>query len=101
MSSDLNASRSSQDRMPEKSKEDRLKETLRLLSELKRVGLSPVTVGYDKVKEILSKWVKDGEAVEAEVIFPRFDRVAKVSLPKMDDRAAGISLKVITGAYDV
>jgi hypothetical protein len=79
--------------MPDKSKEDRLKETLRLLKELGRVGFSEVDVGYSEVKGILSQWVKDGEAVEAEVEFPRYYRVAKISLPKTDERAGGITLK--------
>lgn len=81
--------------MPDKSKEDRLKETLRLLKELGRVGYSSIDAGYDEVKAILSKWVKDGEAVDTEVPFPRYNRVAKISLPKTDERAGGIALKVI------
>ena len=81
--------------MPDKSKEDRLKETLRLLKELGRVGFAPVDIGYNEVKAVLSQWVKDGEAVEAEIEFPRYNRLAKISLPKTDDKAAGIVLKAV------
>lgn len=81
--------------MPDKSKEDRLKETLRLLKELGRVGFSQLDIGYNDVKAVLSQWVKDGEAVETEVEFPRYNRVAKISLPKTDERAGGITLKAV------
>lgn len=81
--------------MPDKSKEDRLKETLRLLKELERVGFSEIDIGYRQTKAILSQWVKDGEAVEAEVEFARYNRVAKISLPKTDERAGGITLKAV------
>jgi hypothetical protein len=82
--------------MPDKSKEDRVKETIHLLKELGRVGFNSLDKGYDDIKDILRKWVNDGEPVETEVEFPRYDRVAKISLPKGDDRAAGIALKVVT-----
>ena len=81
--------------MPDKSKEDRLKETIRLLHEIGRVGFSPVDKGYNEVKDILRTWVNDGVAVETEVEFPRYNRVAKISLQKSDNKAADIVLKVI------
>jgi hypothetical protein len=82
--------------MPDKSKEDRVKETIRLLKELGRVGFNQLDKGYNEVKDVMRKWVEDGEAIETEVEFPRYNRVAKVSLPKEDDRAAGIALKAVT-----
>jgi hypothetical protein len=82
--------------MPDKSKEDRLTETIRLLKELGRIGFSALDKGYNEVKDILRKWVNDGEPVETEVEFPRYDRVAKISLPKEDDKAAGIRLRAVT-----
>ncbi len=81
--------------MPEKSKEDRLKETIRLLKELGRLGYSAVDKGYNEVKAVLTKWVNDGEPIDVDIEFPRYNRLAKISLPKMDDRAAGIVLKAI------
>jgi hypothetical protein len=81
--------------MPDKSKEDRVKETIRLLKELGRIGFNALDKGYNEVKDVLRKWVEDGEPVETEVEFPRYDRLAKISLPKGDDRAAGITLKAL------
>jgi hypothetical protein len=56
--------------MPEKSKEDRLKETIRLLKELGRLGYSAVDKGYNEVKAVLTKWVNDGEPVDVDIEFP-------------------------------
>lgn len=81
--------------MPDKTKEDRVKETIRLLKELGRVGFAPVDKGYNEVKDILRTWVNDGEALETEVEFPRYNRLAKISLPKSDTKAADIVLKAI------
>jgi hypothetical protein len=80
--------------MPDKSKEDRVKETIRLLKELGRVGFFQVDRGYNEVKAVLTKWVDDGEQVMTEVEFPRYNRIAKISLPKDDDKAAEITLQV-------
>jgi len=82
--------------MPDKTKEDRLKETIRLLKELGRVGYSALDKGYNEVKAVLSQWVTDGEPVDVDIEFPRHNRLAKVSLPKGDDKAAGIVLKVVS-----
>jgi hypothetical protein len=81
--------------MPDKSKGDRLKETIHLLKELGRVGFLKVDRGYNEVKSILTKWVNDGEQVTTEVEFPRYNRIAKISLPKGDDKAAEITLKAV------
>jgi hypothetical protein len=79
----------------DKSKADRLKETIRLLKELGRIGYSDVDIGYNDVKALLTEWVNDGEKRDAEIDFPRYNRKAIVSLPKREDRAATIQLKVI------
>jgi hypothetical protein len=81
--------------MPEKSKADRLKETIRLLKELERIGYSDAVLGYSEIKGVLTQWVNDGENVYVEIAIPKFNRLAKVSLPKMDDKAASILLKVV------
>ena len=72
-----------------------MKETIRLLKELGKLGYSVVDKGYNEVKAVLTKWVNDGEPIDVDIEFPRYNRLAKISLPKMDDRAAGIVLKAI------
>jgi hypothetical protein len=81
--------------MSEKTKGDRLKETIRLLKELDRVGIRDLHQGYNEIKAMMTKWVNDGEAAEDTIDLPRHGRVADVKLPKMDDKAASINLRVL------
>jgi hypothetical protein len=80
---------------PDKPKGDRLKETIRLLKELQRVGFPETDVGYKEVKRIMTQWVEDGEALSTVVTFPRHGRDAHLELPKRADKAASIRLKVV------
>jgi hypothetical protein len=79
----------------DKSKADRLKETIRLLKELQRVGFHETDPGYMEIKRIMTQWVNDGEKVSAVVCFIRHGRDAHVELPKRADKAASINLKVV------
>ena len=79
----------------DKPKEDRLKETIRLLKELQRVGFPETDVGYKEIKRIMSQWVNDGEALSTVVSFPRHGRDAHLDLPKRADKAAAIRLKAV------
>jgi hypothetical protein len=81
--------------VPEKTKADRLKETIRLLKGLQANQLSEWDGSYKEIKAILTKWVEDGDAVEAKVDLFRQNRIAHISLPKGADRPATIGLKVI------
>ena len=81
--------------MPDKCKADRVKETIRLLKELERVGYSEAVLGYSEIKKVLTQWVVDGEKGYFEIHVPQMNRVAQVSLPKKDDKAASILLKVV------
>ena len=80
---------------PEKTKEERLKETIRLLHALQKNGLSKIDFGYLEIKDMMTKWVTDGEAADAKIDLFKQNRVAGVSLPKRGDRAATINLKVV------
>ena len=79
----------------QKPKEERLKETLRLLKGLKANGLTEGDGSYAAIKGLLSQWVENGEAVDAKIDLFRQNRVAHISLPKGADRPATIALKVI------
>ena len=81
--------------MVQKSKADRLKETIRLLNELKRVGITEASSGYSEIKDIMSQWVTDGIKKTATVELFRHGRKAEISLPDRADRAANIALKVV------
>jgi hypothetical protein len=79
--------------MPDKSKFDRVKETVRLLKELQRVGFNPNDSGYKQIETIMKKWVEDGEPASDTVVFMRHQRDAIIELPRSDDKAASIQLK--------
>jgi len=77
----------------DKTKEDRLKETIRLLKELQRVGIHETDPGYKEIQGLMTKWVADGAFAKASVDFIRYERRAEVELPKHADKAASIRLK--------
>lgn len=79
----------------DKPKEERLKETLRLLKGLKANGLTEGDGCYGAIKGLLSQWVNTGEAVDTSIDLFRQNRIAHISLPKGADRPATIALKVI------
>ena len=79
----------------EKSKADRLKETIHLLKQLKGLGYSEIDAGYKEVQAHLTQWVADGERLNTTVDFARHNRIAELSLPKVASRAASINLKVV------
>jgi hypothetical protein len=81
--------------VPDKPKEERVKETIRLLKGLKANGLGEANSGYREIRDVMTKWVEDGEAVEARIDLFRQNRIAHVSLPKGSDKLATIALKVV------
>jgi len=72
-----------------------VKETLRLLAELKRVGINETASGYGEIKRIMTQWVNDGKKTSEVVELPRHGRQADLFLPETDDKAAAINLRVV------
>ena len=62
-------------------KNDRVRESVNILSKLKKLGIPEVDIGYRNTKVVLDKWIADGEATEAQVDFPRAGRIAHMFLP--------------------
>jgi hypothetical protein len=79
----------------DKPKEERVKETIRLLKGLKANGLSDGDGPFRAIKDLLTHWVETGEAVDTKIDLFRQNRIAHISLPKGSDRPATIALKVI------
>jgi hypothetical protein len=82
----------------DKPKEDRVRETIRLLKGLQANGLSERDGAYRTIKDLMSMWVENGEPVDTTVDLFRQNRIAHISLPKGADRPATIALKVIREA---
>lgn len=72
-----------------------MKETIRLLKALQSHGYTEKDGGYRIIKEMMTKWVADGEAADAKIDFFKQNRIAEVSLPKRGNKAATINLKVV------
>lgn len=64
-----------------KSTEERLKESIRILSQIKKLGIGQYDTGYVELSAKFSEWVKGGDAWQGTIDFYRWNRQAKVSLP--------------------
>ena len=78
----------------EKTKEDRLTETMRLLTELQKNGVRKNTLSFMELKQKMSVWVDTGVAADYVIPFPEYGREAIVSLPRYNNKAATIHFKV-------
>lgn len=77
-----------------KSKEDRVKEGISLLKQLKDSGVKDHSLGFIELKEQISCWIQSEESWDGVIDFREYGRIAEVDLPKYTNRAAGIKFKV-------
>ena len=77
-----------------KSKEERLKEGINLLKQLRDNGVRDYSLGFIELKTKISEWVSGEEGWEGTINFNDYGRIAEVDLPKYDNRSAGINFKV-------
>jgi hypothetical protein len=77
----------------EKPKEERLKEGLSLLTQLKEGGVRGNSLGFLALKQQISSWIDTGAAWDGTIPFAEYGREAVVSLPKYHNRAAGLNFK--------
>ena len=68
---------------------------IRLLKALQANGIPERDGAYKEIKEMMTKWVTDGEQAYAEIDLFKQNRIAHVSLPKGSDKAATINLMVV------
>lgn len=78
----------------EKTKEERLSETVNLLTQLKTNGVRANSLGYLALKQKLTAWVETGMSEDFTVPFREYGREAVVSLPRYNNKAAGIHFNV-------
>lgn len=77
-----------------KPKEDRVKEGINLLKQLRDNGVRDYSLGFIELKTKISEWVSGEDGWEGDISFSDYGRIAQVDLPKYDNRAAGINFKV-------
>jgi hypothetical protein len=81
-----------------KTKEERLKEGLSLLTQLKTGGVRGNSLGFLSLKQQIGSWVDSGEPWDGTIPFTEYGREALVSLPKYNNRAAGLNFKRVVSA---
>ena len=77
-----------------KSKEDRLKETMNLLTQLQTNGVRKNSISFLDLKQKMSSWVETGESIDFKLPFPEYGREAIVELPRYNNKAATIKFNV-------
>jgi hypothetical protein len=77
-----------------KSKEDRLKEGINILKQLRDNGVRDYSLGFMELKDKINEWVKSENGWEGTISFSDYGRIAEVDLPKYDNRAAGLNFKL-------
>jgi hypothetical protein len=77
-----------------KSKEDRVKEGINLLKQLRDNGVKDYSLGFIELKTKISEWISGEVGWEGDISFSDYGRIAEVDLPKYNNRIAGINFKV-------
>jgi hypothetical protein len=78
---------------PEKTKEDRVRETVTLLKKLLEVGVCTTDPGYIESKKAMDAWIADGRSVSQTIEFPTIGRRGELVLPRKQSAAASLLLK--------
>ena len=79
----------------EKPVADRVKESVHLLQQLRDLGVADTTPSLQILRGHLNDWIRTGEPWTGSVEFPSYGRVAKVILPRREDRAASIEFRIV------
>ena len=77
-----------------KSKHDRLKEGISLLTQLKEGGVRSNVLSFMELKTKISNWVDTGIPWDGIIPFPEYGRIVELSLPKYNNKAAELSFKI-------
>ena len=78
---------------PPKSKEDRVKETVHILKQLKDAGVGEYG-SYTVLKDKMTEWINTGESWSGRIPFPEYGRVAEIVLPSSSKNTATLAFKV-------
>lgn len=78
-----------------KTKGERVREAVQILSKLKELGVLVTEPGYVLTKQVLDAWIANGETREERIEFPRYGRRLEMLLPAREGRAAVAVFKVV------
>jgi hypothetical protein len=79
---------------PDKTKEERFKEGIYLLQQVKDLIKNDKSPGYGELQERISEWVNTGKTWEGRIDFSIIGRYAEVELPRSVARAASANFRV-------
>ena len=77
-----------------KTREERVKEGVSLLSQLRNAGVKEHTFGFIELKTRISSWVNTNESWDGIIQFSEYGRIADISLPKYNNRSATLNFKI-------
>ena len=77
-----------------KSRADRVKESVQILSKLVSLGIPKNDVGYLLTKQALDIWISEGKEKSHVIPFPRANRTGYLKLPSLAIETATFVLKV-------
>ena len=76
-----------------KTKEDRLKEGLHILLQIRDAGVRDSCQAFVDLKERISEWVSTGKVWDGTIEFAEYGRYAIISLPKSANVYATLAFK--------
>jgi len=76
-----------------KTKEDRLKEGMHILLQIRDAGVTDKCQPFVDLKEQISEWVNNGKAWDGTIEFAEYGRYAVISLPKSANVYASLAFK--------
>ena len=81
--------------VPDKLREDRVKEGVEVLRQLLGTGVAKEDPGYIATKALIDRWIAEGKRIEERVEFPRYRRRLEIILPRRADRSAEAVFKML------
>jgi hypothetical protein len=82
------------DSMVTKPQKERVTEGIKLLQQLKDLGVHDTLPSYILLKSHINEWIRNGNVFEDKIPFPTFGRTAHVYLPSLNGRTATIAFKL-------
>ena len=77
-----------------KSTGERLKESIRILTQIKELGINQYDIGYKELSGKFSEWVKGGDAWQGTIDFYRYNRRGRIVLPTKPGQYAKCDLLI-------
>jgi hypothetical protein len=77
----------------QKTKAERVKESVTLLKRLIEVGIHSEDLGYKATKQVLDTWISDGAPKTETIDFARYGRIGYLTLPEHSGKPPTFLLK--------